>query len=554
MIKTCVTIVLYSMIAAMIFSCASDYKRGPAGGLDDRLAPRIAATYPLNGALNQKRNIHAEIEFDEFIKFSSTKKALSISPLTAAANSSVVWGEKSVDISFKDLEDNTTVLIIVNTSLQDMHGNGLADNMILTFSTGAVIDSTSYSGTAAFAVKDDELKSLNQQLVKVSLYKYEDVMDSGLVKSQPVYRAGVNKTYDFSLPHLKRDHYFPLVFEDRNGNNKLDVDAGELFSFGRGPVDLRTMDSYHETYVCSAADTIPPIIKDITEENIDLLKVEFTEPVSAATTIIDSVVMNKKNIFKYECRKQGADQYLYAAVDTLIENAELTLYTSDFHDSFDNTVMPRMKKRTVITAGEVLHDSLKLTGRIPTRMAVDDTLTVTHNKPAALLNFTFSSNGKDSLEYTAGEEVVTQSFASKIPLADTGLKTGSYKFLIRSAQDTLYYNNFVVGKAQGFGSISGSVSPPADDIVLLFTNIDGSKKRDASRKITLAGKQTFKTSVRPGSYLVASYHDRDQNGRYSGGDIRSTEDLFAEKVTVYADTVVVRKNWESSGIHINLDQ
>ena len=561
MLKKLSLFVLYIIIAVVVFSCASDYQKGPFGGESDRIAPTVISSFPLNGSINQNRDLDVEIEFSEYLKFASTKKAITISPLTVAENSEIVWGEKDVDIKFRDLEDSTTVLVIVNTSLQDARGNGLADNYVLTFSTGDVIDSTSFSGSTGFAIEDNSFTGMVQNKTKVLVYRYKDVLDSGFVLSSPIYRVGVNKEFAFNLPHLKKDLYLPLVFQDDNNNDRLDINGGELYSFGSGIVDLRNNNNCKDLFVCGIADTLPPFIKDISAENVDLLKIEFSEPILTDAAIVDSVIMNQKNIFKYECRKSGDRKYLYVQVDSLEDNKEITLYTTFFKDEYGNEVNPKMRKRMVILENEVLKDTLHVVGKVTTRIAIDDTLMIPLSKISQTVALKLFPTEELKRSYSLNEKAKKVDFGYKIPMIDLGIEEGRYKFLVESEGDTLYYNNFFIEKPVGFGYISGTVISVSklDEIVLLFDKVGKGNKIGSSKKLLLKGNESYKVDLRPGKYTVSAYLDRDRDGRYSAGNIKNYNEkmsdiLFSEKAIILPDTIQVRKNWESSGYNIDFNK
>ena len=561
MLKKLYLFILHIIIAVVVFSCASDYQKAPSGGESDNIAPTVISSFPPNGATRQERDLDVKIEFSEYLKFASTKKAITISPLTAAESSEIIWGEKSVDIEFRDLEDSTTVLVIVNTSLQDSRGNGLSDNYVLTFSTGAVIDSTSFSGTAKFAIEDNSLVEMTPNKIKVLVYRCKDVLDGGFIMSSPIYSIGVNKEFAFNLPHLKKDLYLSLVFQDDNNNDRLDIDEGELYSFGSGIVDLRKNNDCKDLFICGKADTLAPFIKDISAENVDLLKIEFSEPILTDMAIIDSVIMDQKNIFKYECRKSGDRKYLYVQVDSLEENKEITLYTTFFKDEYGNEVNPKMRKRMVVLEDEVARDTLHLVGKVATRIAIDDTLMINLNKISQTAILKLFPTEESKKTYSLNEKAKKVDFGYKIPIIDLGIEEGRYKFLVESDGDTLYYNNFFIEKSVGFGYISGTVTSVSklDEIVLLFDEVGKKNKTGSRKKLLLKGNGSYKVDLRPGKYTVSAYFDRDRDGYYSAGKIKNSDKkmndiFFSEKAIFLPDTIQVRKNWESSGYDIDFNE
>ncbi|MCK5760629.1 MAG: Ig-like domain-containing protein, partial [Candidatus Delongbacteria bacterium] len=190
--KRTILIHISIILAIILSSCATDYKRWPSGGIDDRVSPTITFYTPQEGSLNQDKNITAKIEFSEFIDHNSTRNAITIFPYSVQQKSKIIWYEKSVKIEFSDLKKNQTVLIALNTSLSDMRKNNIKTNFILNFSTGEKIDKKELSGHINGAIIGENIEQMNYSKLKVNLYRNDLFSFYEINNINPEYSVGIS--------------------------------------------------------------------------------------------------------------------------------------------------------------------------------------------------------------------------------------------------------------------------------------------------------------------------------------------------------------------------
>ncbi len=205
-------------------SCA---KRGSiTGGLKDTLAPVLKSSYPKNFSTEFK-GTEIKLTFDEFIKLKDLKKQLIISP--PLKNEPLILPTsvgKIITIKINDtLQPNTTYSLNFGQSIEDNNEGNPLNQFKYVFSTGAIIDSLSISGT----VKDAYEKEV-ESFVSVMLYEVNDKFnDSVVYKETPRY---ITNTLDslkiFKLENLKAGKYLLVAMKDYGSNNKFNSNKDKI--------------------------------------------------------------------------------------------------------------------------------------------------------------------------------------------------------------------------------------------------------------------------------------------------------------------------------------
>jgi len=212
------------LLVLILASCA---KRGSiTGGLKDTLAPVLKSSYPKNFSTEFKGN-EIKLTFDEYIKLKDLNKQLIISP--PMKNEPLILPTsvaKFITIKINDtLQPNTTYSFNFGQSIADNNEGNPYNQFKYVFSTGAVIDSLSISGT----VKDAYEKEA-ESFVSVMLYEVNDKFnDSVIYKETPRY---ITNTLDslktFKLENLKAGKYLLLAMKDYGSNNKFNSNKDKI--------------------------------------------------------------------------------------------------------------------------------------------------------------------------------------------------------------------------------------------------------------------------------------------------------------------------------------
>jgi hypothetical protein len=211
----------------LILIMASCAKRGSiTGGLKDTLAPVLKSSYPKNFSTEFK-GTEIKLTFDEFIKLKDLKKQLIISP--PLKNEPLILPTsvgKIITIKINDtLQPNTTYSLNFGQSIEDNNEGNPLNQFKYVFSTGAIIDSLSISGT----VKDAYEKEV-ESFVSVMLYEVNDKFnDSVVYKETPRY---ITNTLDslkiFKLENLKAGKYLLVAMKDYGSNNKFNSNKDKI--------------------------------------------------------------------------------------------------------------------------------------------------------------------------------------------------------------------------------------------------------------------------------------------------------------------------------------
>jgi len=531
----------------LLFACAADYQRGPSGGDDDKTAPSVSAIFPQPGAVNQPRDLTISVEFDEYIRYSTTAGAISISPLSAQEKATIDWGEKDLEITFKDLDSNLTVLIMLKTSLTDIQGNRLKDNVVIPFSTGSKLDSAAFGGMVFEAIVNNDLFALPAAEMVVQLFKAAAVADSGYQKNRPEYEFGLSGNGRFDVNFLTSGKYAPLVYRDKNRNGKADFDQEEFFTSGLEPLTLESGKKLSTAFIPGAVDTIPPYVKEVKVISADLLSVHFSKLISPAEFQVDSLIFKQRNYFKSLYRNSQMTDKFILQTDSLSKSAEAELFVKPFKDLYGNQSVIQGQSKRFLTPDSLPVVKAGIAGNLVTTLALDDTLLIPLTQPE-LKSFTIQLAQSDikAAYQDFSQHLTFEPFLQKLPLEKCGLTTGDYRVLIKTGQDTIFLNKLNIAAKTGTGSLSGRIikADSAKCNMIIKPLKPGQKSRLLSLK-----NGNYKINLLPGSYKVAAYLDRNSDNQYNPGGMKKIP--FAEPALVLPDTIKIRKNWEQSGFDLD---
>jgi uncharacterized protein (DUF2141 family) len=210
---------------SLISGCAQIV--APTGGPRDTIPPVLVNTNPKQPTTNFTGS-HIYLYFDEYVQIQDLQQNLLVSP-TPIKNPYVDYKLKSVTIRLRDtLEPNTTYTIDLGNSIRDINENNVVRNFRYVFSTGATIDSLTFSGK----VQEAETGKVDSTMI-VMLYKNLD--DTAVVKLKPKYIARLDSMGRFTFQNLAAGEYKVYTLKDVDGsrtwNNKL-----EIFGFANNSV------------------------------------------------------------------------------------------------------------------------------------------------------------------------------------------------------------------------------------------------------------------------------------------------------------------------------
>ena len=522
-------------------SCATDYKRWPLGGEPDRISPRIAFHTPQAGSLNQDKNITAKIEFSEFVDYGSTRKAITISPFSVQEKSKITWYEKSVEITFSDLDDDQTVVIALNTSLADLRKNNIKNNFILNFSTGNEIDKKELSGNINGAIIDNSVADLNYSKLKVNLYRNVDFLFHGINKLNPEYSVGVSSDMTYKFTNISADNYVPVIFYDSNNNSKLELENEYLSLVGS--IDLKTEDQKKLDFTLAKSDTIPPFIKEVTQIEKNVLQIELSENVNLRDKMLSSVIQGESAIEFQEFYNENIKDKFYIRSKELDVTKEISITLDGLKDPYGNVINDKMKTKTVFIADTVKKQKLRVTPNFKENIYNDQKIAFNFNwiEPDSLFIELISS--VDSSITELNDMVITKPFISEMDLKKKVFTEGKYSIVVKYGEKKIYSKNINIKNDLGYGSVSGKIENTAAKANLIFKSCDKIEQNRTEYGITA----DYKVQLRPGKYTCAAYLDDDNNKLFT----IDLKQLNLEKSVIKKDTILIRKNWESGDINFD---
>ena len=208
----------------------------PAGGPEDRTAPRVVAVVPDSGATGVSRDEPVRLTFSERMNRSSVRDWLEITPWPGRLV--CVWEEQTLVCRAEEgWRPGTTYAVLLGTRASDPRRNALERPLLFAFSTGDSLDSGKVSGQVL-------TRSLPAEGVPVFLFAWpEDVaepIDStvslGLDPLRALRIGESGKEGRFDLLFVPQHRRLLLAgLYDRDGDRSYDAEM-DLWGFAPRPV------------------------------------------------------------------------------------------------------------------------------------------------------------------------------------------------------------------------------------------------------------------------------------------------------------------------------
>ncbi|WP_019948766.1 Ig-like domain-containing protein [Hymenobacter aerophilus] len=225
----------------------------PEGGARDTTLPKLISSTPANGTRNVKGQ-SIRLEFSEQVQLTDLAKNLLVAPVLDKSNTYKVREDRtSITLTFeKPFLPNTTYSFNFGDAISDITEKNKAENVTVSFSTGAQLDSG--------AVRGSVVGLLSQQPAEgVSVLLYPEADTSDIRRGVPTYLARTNKQGNFALSYLKEGRYRAYALADKNQTNRYEEPeaiayrpGGELLTVGPTPDTLR--------FVLTKPDSRRPLI------------------------------------------------------------------------------------------------------------------------------------------------------------------------------------------------------------------------------------------------------------------------------------------------------
>lgn len=264
--------VLAALIVASAASCA--VPQPPTGGPRDDTPPELTSSEPADGTV-QVRPSAIRLTFSEYVDRASLEQAVSVLP-PFQERPTFDWSGRSVEVEFPDtLRSNTTYVLELNTTLQDVHGVALDQPIRVAFSTGPTIYSHRLAGRVIGAGRG---RGRPQYAVIA-----HPIAPSGRapdLETPGPYRTQTGDGGRFELSHLPDSTFFVLALRDRNQNRR--PDPGEAYAPPPyTPVRSSEAEGGDEAlrFIVTRTDTVAPRVRGVESRSRQTSVLRFSEPV-----------------------------------------------------------------------------------------------------------------------------------------------------------------------------------------------------------------------------------------------------------------------------------
>lgn len=485
-----------------------------SGGDKDIYAPKPIEAHvsPLNAAtfFTVKQ---VEIPFDEFFKLNNPIQNIQIVPPHATIKSQIKG--KTLYLNWEeDLEANTTYAIYLNRAVKDL-SEGNDSIMQYVFSTGSTLDSLSYSVSVVDAWTNTAMKD-----VLVGLYNPED---GTILNFAQTGRSGRAK-----LRYLKAREYSLIAFEDENGD--LIAQADETIGF----FDDSLIQLNSSTISSDEFRMYKPLAKaEIISAKFQApssFLVEINRPIENEEIYLDGVLVSES---KYSVISQNTF-VLYVDAATLVSGSGEIIYKDDsFADTSSYRILDAQKKGAIVIKADhngtyAPSDSVIL--------LTNDLITNVKNELISIKNLEDSS---EVIPFTSYNK-------NKFQLILERGKTRSYVVSFEAgALETVngtsqaFEATIRLNSTKKYGSFSLDVSHYTEPFILQVIRGENSV---VELELKPTSERIIIPELLPGSYTFKIIHDKNNNGRWDVGDLKTRKQ--PERVDVYSSPSKIRANWE----------
>ncbi len=553
---------LYGLVVVAL-SCAKEMT--PTGGPKDTTPPKLRKASPPNFSTNiQPKKI--TLTFDEFLVVKNPQQQVIISPPIKSPLSINPKG-KSIVVEIKDsLKPNTTYNINFFDVIRDFTEGNIAHDFQYIFSTGPNIDTLFISGTIVDAFSGNPVEN-----VQVGIY--EDLSDSVVVNNLPTYWTRTNKEGSFVIKNIKSDNYKIFALLDID-NNMLYNLPNEALAFSTDTLHLKHIDpisgdTIHQDSIVThkiATSSIQDItlrlfiplyekqfVKKVVRHRRNALTIYFNRATAIDPMLNDfsgnqypkSPFSNADSVIFFVPTKELANaDTLHLALNYIDLDSTRNLKT--FHDTIHATIAP-FKTYALDTL-------LTFSSNVPNNklLDVDKKFVLMFSNPVIKYEF-------DKISVFTSEDTVFSKINSVFAIDSTLffasldnklLPDLKYRITIDSAAFTDIYGNVSLPhtiefqtppeSAYGVLAINLLFEYPEETV---FELTDKESKKVFWREKPRNAKTLTIKYLKPGTYGLRMFHDKNRNNRQDTGDYFLK--LSPEHTIRYQKDISVRANWDT---------
>lgn len=509
------------VLALIISGCASI--SSPTGGEKDIIAPKLIATNPKNGQTNVNPET-ISLTFDEDVQLLDINRELIIAPYTESTYKTRVK-DGQIDITFTDKwQPNSTYSLNFRNSIADITEKNPARNVVVTFSTGAYLDSGSVSGKINYLF--DLKNAIN---VNVLLYPAADTIQ--VTKGKPLYVSATDSSGNFTFRNIKEGRYDIYALQESSSNLRYDSER-EQIAYLDSAIQVSPHTASVQLYLHTQDATAPFISSRRSFSNV--YEVEYNEGLTKAT------IQNAGNEIKSTLANSGKTLRLFPVSPDekpwIVEAQDSAgnLKVDTVQVRLAGNKAPRRNKSFEVVGGGSMRatDTLKLQFEVPIKVLqpngavtiVEDTITTTTTKTAADIQLNADqTQATILLPLKATRELSVSIDTTKIvPFIGDLLNSANQKVTIVKKEDVATLR------------IPFQTSQSSYIIQLLQ---DGKVVKEEKNL-----KTALWEDLKAGRYQLRILIDTNKNGIWNKGDLQKKQ--LPEPVYLHPEAIELRTNWE----------
>mgnify|MGYP006132336505 CR=1 FL=1 len=510
----------------LLSSCAQVV--APTGGERDLTPPEILSVVPENQSLNFNTATFT-LEFDEYVVLRRLKEQLLVSPPLKYSLESKTKG-KSLSFTIKDtLKENTTYVFNFGNSIVDLNEGNPLSNFQYIFSTGPVIDSSSFSGKVIDAF---ELTAEKDALLL--LYPSTSI-DSAVSKTLPSYVSRANEEGDFTFTNLANDEYKLFSLVDKNDNFLYDR-PDEKFGFLSKTVNVEDDTSKIKLFSFVLPDKKQFIEKqEVLENNLELTF--KLAPKNVEFNLIDTTINNFIELIEYDGNKiriwykKCTSTKLRVSITEANYSDTIRFTTVAVNDSAKLQLKEELKRT------QNYFEPITFLFNRPINSIEKDSIRVL-NADSNTVNFTVAI---DTVNAKQALLKINQNSAESFLLQ---ILPGSFRDLYGLENDSIS-KVLSFNSSEDFGNLQVKVkNMVAENLILQLTDAKGTVLKEFFTTDTL---YRF-TNLKAADYRLKLISDDNKNQKWDTGDYYNNQQ--AERVIIYDEVIGIRQNWDKEIIWI----
>lgn len=531
---------LFIIVTLFLFSACA-YIVTPTGGKKDETPPKIVKSVPPEFSTNYTGN-KITVTFDEYFTLNDVANQIFMSPVTTD-KPKVTYRKKNLLITLPDsLSDNTTYSISFGNSIADLNeGNKLTDFKFI-FSTGSQIDSLVVKGKV-----EDAFNKKSEKGILVLLF--DDLSDSAVSKSKPVYYTRTNDKGYFRIDHIKEGKYKLFCLNDQNFNYQYDL-PNESIAFADSIITVKDTTGKYTLELFRALTDKQLLLKALSKEYGKATFV-FAKPTeNLSVTLLKDTA--KILTTEFSSSKDSVNCWLN---DLNSDSLYFILHDRNYIDTVGVSMKP-LPKDSALSKKSKLTFRSNLTG-------MKRNISIAADKPL-ILDFIRPVQQIDRNK----EVLLTEDSTKKILPVTVTLKTDSVTnrrqivMSFDSKENTAYHLKIpdsLVYDIYGTTNDNASLAFHTTDVtdlgnltVTIFQNdssdfyyaqLVSKAGNTIDTKPIQPGKNILKyESLNPGSYFVRAVRDGNKNGKWDTGNY--WKNIQPEKVVLFPQEIIIRANWD----------